>query len=261
VPDNHSKTIKYVTASTGLSFFLFFISSELNKQKIPMPSFKSNEYLGDILPKQKRIKPNEIDLSTQEGFNIAIAELKKADDIYRPKLKINSFGQVSYQYYRKRGEPPKSPKELDNLIKNSRENEYSQQRIAQLLTLLAEHRVLVVVGKTRLKGAAGEWDPSRQVIRIAPDSLSKGSDIVLKILNHEAIHVAQSCRNGGINYKPKPMGIKLSPPNIFDQQLRSDVYSEIGEQTRTLESEAYSYEYSSKAARYYLTKYCKAKTP
>ena len=123
--------------------------------------------------------------------------------------------------------------------------------------ILFLYNVLVVVGAPSLKGAAGEWDPTRQTIRISPGSLSKGSEVVLKILNHEAIHVAQSCRNGGINYKPKPLEIELSPAKIFRQQLSSDIYSQIGEQTRRLESEAYSYEYSSKAARYYLAKYCK----
>ena len=254
------KLIKQLAVWLGLSFSLSLVSAELNKLKIPLPTFKSREHLSDVLPKQKRLKPGEIDLGTQEGFNIAIEELNKADDIHRPKLKVNPLGEISYHYYRKQGEPPKSQKELDELIKNSRDFENVQQKIAQLLTLLADNHVLVVVGKPSLKGAAGEWDPTRQTIRISPESLSKGSEVVLKILNHEAVHVAQSCRNGGINYKPRPLGIELSPPKIFKQQLNSDIYSQIGEQTRQLEREAYSYEYSSKAARYYLAKYCKPNT-
>ena len=255
-----AKLIKQLSIWVGLSLSLSFVSAQLNKLRIPLPTFNSEEQLSDILPKQKRLKPGEIDLGTQEGFNIAIEELNKADDIHRPKLKVDPLGRISYHYYRKQGEPLKSQKELDELIKNSRDFENAQQKIAQLLTLLADNRVLVVVGKPSLKGAAGEWDPTRQTILISPESLSKGSEVVLKVLNHEVVHVAKSCRNGGINYKPIPLGIELSPQKIFNQQLKSDVYSRIGEQTRQLEREAYSYEYSSKAARYYLAKYCKPNT-
>jgi hypothetical protein len=254
------KGIKKVIVWIGLSVGLSFISAEMNKLKIPIPNFKSSEQLNEILPKQKRLKTNEIDLSTQEGFNIAIEQLNKADDVRQPKLKVGPLGQITYHYYRKEGESAKTQQELDEYIKNSKDYEYIQQKIAQLLTILAEHNVLVVVGKTSLKGAAGEWDPARQTIRISPDSLSKGSEVVLKILNHEAIHVSQSCFNGGINYKPKSLGVELSPAKIYKQQLSSDIYSQIGEQTRRLETEAYSYEYSSKAARYYLAKHCKPKS-
>lgn len=236
---------------------LSILTSELNKLKIPLPSFQDKNQVSDILPKRKRLKSNEVDLSTQEGLNIAIAELNKGDDMHRPKLKVNHLGQISYQYYRKQGEPAKSQKELDEMVKNGKNFANIQEKIAQLLTILAEHNVLVVIGEPNISGASGEWDPSRQTIRIKPSSLSKGSEVFLRILNHEAIHVAQSCRNGGINYKPKALDVELSPTKVFEQQLNSDIYSQIGDKTRRLESEAYSYEYSSKAARFYLSKYCK----
>jgi hypothetical protein len=252
-----SVNIRRVGGWLAVSIGLSILSSELNKLRLPLPSFQNGNQISEILPKKRRLKSNEIDLSTQEGLNIAIAELNKADDIHKPKLKVNQLGQISYHYYRKEGEPEKTQAELDALVKNGKSFENIQQKIAQLLTLLADHNVLVVVGEPNLKGAAGEWDPSRQTIRITPSSLAKGSEVVLRILNHEAIHVAQSCRNGGINFKPKSLDVELSPVKIFDKQLSSDIYSQIGDETRRLESEAYSYEYSSKAARYYLAKYCK----
>ena len=251
---NIRRVAGWLVVSVGLSV----LSSEFNKLRIPLPSFQDKNQVNEILPKRKRLKPDEIDLSTQEGLNIAIAELDKADDKQRPKLKINHLGQVSYQYYRKEGEPEKTQQELDMLVKNGKDFDNIQQKIAALLTILSDHNVLVVIGEPNLKGAAGEWDPSRQTIRITPSSLAKGSEVVLRILNHEAIHVAQSCRNGGINFKPKALEVELSPTKIFDKQLSSDIYSQIGDKTRRLESEAYSYEYSSKAARYYLARYCKA---
>ena len=232
------------------------VASELNKVKIPIPRFESKEKVSDIKAKAKRMGPAEIDMGTQEGFNIAMEELKKGDDSHQPKIKVGELGQVSYHYYRKEGESKKTAKELDELIKNKKEFQNAQQKLAQLLTILSDINVLVVIGEPRLKGAAAEWDPSLQIIRIAPRSLSQGSETALKILNHEAMHVAQSCHNGGINYRPKPLQIELSPEKIFQKQLGSDIYSGIGDQTKRLESEAYSYEYSSKAARHFLAKYC-----
>ena len=243
-----------------LSISLSVVASEVNKFKIPLPSFESRDRIADVLPINRRIKPAEINLGTQEGFNIAIEELNKGDDKHQPKLKVGEMGQVSYHYYRREGEPAKTQKELDDLVNNKKEFKNVQQKIAQLLTMLAEQGVLVVIGQPSLKGASGEWDPSRQTIRIAPSALTQGSEVTLKILNHEVIHVAQSCHNGGINYRPKPLEIELSPAKIFQRQMSSDIYAQIGEKTKQLESEAYSYEYSSKAARHYLVKYCTKKS-
>lgn len=236
------------------------VAAEVNKFKIPMPTFESSEKIGNILPKSKRLRAAEIDLGTQEGFNFALEELRKGDDKHQPKLKVGELGQVSYHYYRMEGEDKKTAKQLDELIKNKKEFQNAQQKLAQLLTILADFNVLVVVGEPRLKGAAGEWDPASQTIRIGPSALAQGSETTLKILNHESMHVAQSCHNGGINYKPKPLEIELSPAKIFQRQLNSDIYSQIGAKTKRLESEAYSYEYSNKAARHYLAKYCSAKS-
>jgi hypothetical protein len=250
---NLGKSLRWIGLAVGVSI----ISSELNKVKIPLPSFESSEKLTNILPRDKRLRTGEIDLGTQQGFNVAMEEIRKGDDKHQAKLEIGELGQVSYRYYRKEGEAAKTAKELDEQVRNGREFWASQQKLAQLLTSLAELNVLVVIGKPRLKGAAGEWDPSRQTIRIAPSALSQGSEAVRKILNHEAIHVAQSCYNGGINYKPKPLGVELSPAKIYRRQLGSDIYSQIGEKTKLIETEAYSYEYSSKAARHFLAERCK----
>jgi predicted SprT family Zn-dependent metalloprotease len=250
---NLGKSLRWIGLAVGISV----VSSELNKIKIPLPSFESSEKLADVSPRSKRIRAGEIDLGTQQGFNIAMEEIRKSDDKHQAKLEIGELGQVSYRYYRKEGEAAKTAKELDEQVRNRREFWASQQKLAQLLTSLTDLNVLVVIGEPRLKGAAGEWDPSRQTIRIAPSALSQGSEAVRKILNHEAIHVAQSCHNGGINYKPKSLSVELSPAKIYRRQLGSDIYSQIGEKTKLIETEAYSYEYSTKAARHFLAEHCK----
>jgi len=240
----------------ALALLLSTIGREINKFKIPLPNFESPEKLGNVKPRELRIRQGEIDLGSQGGFNIAINEIKKGDDKHQAKLSIGELGQVSYKYYRKEGEAKKTAAELDKLVENKKNYQQTQRKLAELITTLTELDVLVVLGKPKLKGAAAEWDPNSQTMRIAPNSLENGSDSVLRILNHEAVHVAQSCQNGGINYKPKALGVELSPTTIYSRQLGSDIYSQIGEKTKRIEAEAYSYEYSSKGTRYFLLTKC-----
>lgn len=242
----------------AMAGLLWLVSKEMNKLEIPIPTLKGNGRAADIVPKQQRLRKEEIDFGTQSGFNLAMEEIKEGDEKHVPKMHIGEMGQVSYSYYRKEGDAPKTEGQLQTLINQRTERQEMRNKIASVLAILSERNVSVVVGQPDLKGAAGEWNPSTQTIRIAPGTLAQGSDTVLRVLNHEAIHVAQSCQNGGINYKPKPLSIELSPKKIFDRQLSSDIYKQIGEQTRRLESEAYSYEYSSKAARHFLIQHCRA---
>jgi len=239
-------------------FALLFstIGREINKFKIPLPNFDSPEKLANIKPRELRLRQGEIDLGTQEGFNIAMDEIKKGDDKHQAKLSIGELGQVSYKYYRKEGEAKKTAAELDKLVENKKSYQQTQQKLADLISTLSELDVLVVLGTPNLKGAAAEWDPNSQTIRIAPSSLENGSESVLRILNHETVHVAQSCQNGGINYKPKALGVELSPTKIFARQLGSDIYSQIGEKTKRIEAEAYSYEYSHRGAKHFLLTKC-----
>ena len=249
---NIQKILKW----TALALLFSTICSEINKFNIPLPNFDSPEKLGNVKPRELRIRQGEIDLGTQEGFDIAMNEIKKGDDKHQAKLSIGELGQVSYKYYRKEGEAKKTAEELDKLVENKKSYQQTEQKLAELISTLSELNVLVVLGSPNLKGAAAEWDPNSQTIRIAPSSLENGSESALRILSHETVHVAQSCQNGGINYKPKALGVELSPTKIYARQLGSDIYSKIGEKTKRIEAEAYSYEYSSRGAKHFLLSKC-----
>ena len=89
--------------------------------------------------------------------------------------------------------------------------------------------------------------------------MEEGSQEVLRVLNHEGIHVAQSCKNGGINYKPIPLGLKLSPSEIYRKQIASKIYEKSSKQIKKLEKEAYSYEFSNQSTLYLIKKECERK--
>ena len=96
-------------------------------------------------------------------------------------------------------------------------------------------------------------------VEISPDKMEQGSLAVLRVLNHEAIHVAQSCKNGGVNYRVTPLGVDISPRKIYHTQMNSKIYSNASRDIKKAEKEAYSYEYSSQSAIYFINKYCNRK--
>jgi hypothetical protein len=70
--------------------------------------------------------------------------------------------------------------------------------------------------------------------------VAKGSAEFAKVLNHEAIHVAQSCLGGGIGAAPRPLGLPSALPDHLNGVLNESVYSQASEQERQLEREAYA---------------------
>ena len=73
-------------------------------------------------------------------------------------------------------------------------------------------------------GAGGEWDPGRGELRIKPSTVTMGTATLAQAFAHEAAHVAQSCRAGGISKNSEPMGIQVDPAKTYQQQLDSALY-------------------------------------
>ena len=228
----------------------------LERFHIPLPRWQPAGLLAPLRPQGQRLRAEEIPLSTPDGLQVLKEAIKAADDRHRPKMLVDPLGQVSYRYSLREGEAKKSEAELKKLLETSRQNENYTRKIYRLLDTLSSHGVSVVIGEPLKKGASGEWDPSMQVLRLSPKSLTMGSEVILEILNHESVHVAQSCKGGGINYRPQPLDLPLSPARITSKPLKSDVYSSISAVQRRLEQEAYSYEYSNRAARTLLAEHC-----
>ena len=72
------------------------------------------------------------------------------------------------------------------------------------------------------------------------------------MLNHEAIHVAQSCAAGGVGANPQPLGLALASSDavaagrdstarqIVAHPLDDPVYADLSPRERRMEQEAYS---------------------
>jgi hypothetical protein len=100
--------------------------------------------------------------------------------------------------------------------------------------------VTVLLGPPRKQGAAGEWDPARAVLRIRSDIPAKGSREFARVLNHEAIHVAQSCRQGSLTAQPQLLGLSRRVQGAAIRHLQEPLYRNSTALERALEEEAYA---------------------
>lgn len=169
-----------------------------------------------------------------------LLQLATADRQWLPRAETLPSGAVRYHYRRRANEPKLSVAELRALIANPPSFGAERLAIGELLTVLAKAGVLLELGQPRKPGAAGEWDPAARTLRIQPRVVAKGSVEFARVLNHEAIHVAQSCSNRGLRSRPLPLGLPSALPEHLVGVLDEAVYSKASEQERQLEREAYA---------------------
>ena len=169
-----------------------------------------------------------------------LQQLATADRQWLPRAETLASGAVRYHYRRRANEPKLSVAELRALIANPPSFGAERLAIGELLTVLAKAGVRLKLSQPRQPGAAGEWDPAARTLRIQPRVVAKGSVEFARVLNHEAIHVAQSCSNRGLRSRPRPLGLPSALPDHLTAVLNESVYSKASEQERQLEREAYA---------------------
>ena len=82
--------------------------------------------------------------------------------------------------------------------------------IANQVNTLEGLGIQVVVGDPSIQGASAEWDASRRTMTISPDTMAKGSGSIMQAIDHEAVHIAQSCKAGGVNHAGTALGVATS---------------------------------------------------
>lgn len=169
-----------------------------------------------------------------------VDRLSEADNSWIPTTEILPGGAIRYQYRRRLGEPELSIAELRQRIVNPPDHSEERLAISDLLQALQRAGVAVEVTQPRKQGAAGEWDHAVRTIRIQPSVLEKGTVEFARVLNHESIHVAQSCAGGGIRARPRPLGLDLAMHPELAEQLRDPMYTGIASEEKGLEREAYA---------------------
>ena len=179
----------------------------------------------------------QLDGTTQAAL---LAQLQEADRQWLPRVERLPDGRNRYVYKRRAGEPALSLEQVKALLRNPPRFEREHGAIRQMLGSLERSGVVVLLEQPRKPGAAGEWNPRRAELRIRPDVPGKGSVEFARVLNHETIHVAQSCRGGGLRAQPKPLGLSRQLDARARQHLAEPLYAKASARERVLEEEAYA---------------------
>lgn len=169
-----------------------------------------------------------------------LQQLAIADQQWRPRAEPLPGGGTRYVYRKRPGDPDLSINQIKALMLNPPTFARERQVIDQLWRRLAQLGVSLELTQPRKLGAAGEWDPARATLRIKPTVVDKGSLEFARVLNHEAIHVAQSCQAGGPRAQPQPLGLPQQLPPQLRNVLQEPTYDRASEREQRLEREAYA---------------------
>ncbi len=195
---------------------------------------------------------------TQDG--LLFAQLEEGDRRWLPIRQLLPNGSVRYVYRRRRGEPPLSAEQLEALLRNPPRYEKERRAIRGLLAQLRHLGVEVQLEPPQQAIASGEWRPRTATVRIRPDVPSAGSRVFARVLNHEAIHVAQSCRAGGLRRLPVLLGLggQVGPEEA--ELLRHPVYRRAPQAVQRIEAEAFAHQNDLELGRSLLSRHCGAAT-
>jgi hypothetical protein len=171
-----------------------------------------------------------------------LQQLAIADRQWWPRAEPLPGGGTRYVYRRRPGDPELTLGQIKELMRQPPTFAYERQRIAELRQALLALGVRLELSQPQKPGAAAEWDPAARTVRLKPAVVAKGSAEFARVLNHEAIHVAQSCRGGGIGALPQPLGLPRQLPAHLQSVLQDSTYARASTRERELEREAYAHQ-------------------
>jgi hypothetical protein len=169
-----------------------------------------------------------------------LEQLAKADQKRLPRVELLDNGAIRYTYRRRAGEAALSIGQLQALIASPPGYRAERQAIVNLLAALKSVGIRVVLTAPRRQAAVAEWNPLLRTIYIQPQVVARGSVGFAQVLNHEAIHGAQSCRAGPWRLAAKPLGLATTMPASLAGVLQEPLYRQASALERQLEWEAYA---------------------
>jgi hypothetical protein len=169
-----------------------------------------------------------------------LESLEAADRQWIPTTEPLPGGGLRFLYRRRAGEPELTVPQLQALIQNPPDHGQERRAIGELLGTLEQAGVQVQLVEPRKTGAAGEWDHAARTLRIKPAVVEKGTVDFAQVLNHEAIHVAQSCAAGGLRAVPQLLGLGQEVSPELRVHLDDPLYAGASDAEKALEREAYA---------------------
>jgi hypothetical protein len=193
--------------------------------------------------------------------NGLLEDLAEADRQWIPTTEPLPGGGVRFLYRRRAGDPELTVPQLQALIRNPPDHAAERQAIGELLSTLEQAGVQVQMVEPLKTGAAGEWDHRARTLRIKPTVVEKGTVDFAQVLNHEAIHVAQSCASGGLQAVPRVLGLSQEVAPELETHLEDPLYAGASGTEKGLEREAYAHQRQLGIGEALVRAHCRLRTP
>jgi hypothetical protein len=187
------------------------------------------------------------------------ATLSQADRDWLPQAEELLDGGVRFSYKRRPGDPELTVAELRAMMASPPTYTTEQEAIRRLLTTLQAAGVRLNIQATHKQGAAAEWDHIRGTLRVDPSVLRKGSVDFARVLNHESVHVAQSCAAGHLRAQPQKLGLDRRMAPELAAHLEEPLYQDSNREERVLEEEAYASQNNLGSGEDLLKEFCRLK--
>jgi hypothetical protein len=185
-----------------------------------------------------------------------LSRLSEADQRWIPTSETLADGVTRYQYRRRPGDPELSLAEIKALMAHPPNHAGEQETIRSLLADLQRVGAQIALAVPLKPGAAAEWDPTARMIRIHPDSVGKGTVDFLRLLTHESIHVAQSCRGGHLHSNPRLLGLPTQMPSELERTVSQAIDLRTSSWELQLEREAYANQHRGELGSLLIRRYC-----
>lgn len=194
------------------------------------------------------IQPTEVDL--------LLRRLEESDRDWLPRRRRLPDGRVQVTARRLHGDPPLSQAQVEAMLRDPPRWERERAAIRGLLERLRRLGVTVTFETLVAPEASGQWQPQRRRLSLRPDLPDQGSRLFALVLNHEAIHVAQSCAAGGLQQLPRPLGLGGRPASAQLQLLAKPLYRDRSPAVQAVEAEAFAHQADLRIGASLLDRHC-----
>ena len=217
-------------------------------------SFNKNSY-AEHLFESYRLKKNEFFLN-KKSYDYLINKLENADNNLMPKYEPNPQGGGSYKYKKTNFSPELSISEIKEWINNPPNFNNEKNFIHEQINLLDNLDITVALVNFENNKIAAEWVYKKKFLKINIQSIKNGTKVFAKILNHEIIHIAQSCNGGKVSSEPIILGLEINLNKEEKHFLGSKIYKNKSKKELNLEKEAYSHQKKLDFGTELIKKYC-----
>jgi len=195
----------------------------------------------DYNPKRSSSNSNNV-LIDSTNYAMLLEKLNKADKLLLPNSRVLKNGKATYYYRRNRFKKPLSIDEINYLQKNPPDYAYERDFVLKSLQRVNSLGVSIYLTEPGLESYSALWIPIKKILKVNISSLDLGTVEFAKVLNHEMIHMAQSCNSGSLESAPIPFGLNQKLDKETSFYLSHNIYSSLNEEIMKSEIEAYSHQ-------------------